>query len=67
MEHKVFKHINENYKTMNNSELKAIMDNLYNDFELTKKSIIELTLLLEEIGETYDKVYDEISNRYGIN
>jgi len=67
MEHKIFEYINENYKTMSNSELKAIMDNLYKDFELTKKSVLEITLLLEEIGEIYDKVYDEINNRYGMS
>ena len=46
-----------------NSDLTKVMDFLTEDFDDTKKLIIELTQHLDNIEKMYDLVYKEYKNR----
>jgi flagellar motor switch protein FliG len=57
--------INElgNLKNLPNSKLIEIMDKLTNDFDLTKNTIIGLTVYLDSVEELYNKTLKEYQNR----
>jgi len=50
-------------KNLPNSTLIEIMDKLTNDFELTKNSIIGLTVYLDSVEELYNKTLKEYQSR----
>jgi predicted ATP-grasp superfamily ATP-dependent carboligase len=50
-------------KNLPNSKLIEIMDKLTNDFDLTKNSIIGLTVYLDSVEELYNKTLKEYQDR----
>lgn len=50
-------------KNLPNSKLIEIMDKLTNDFDLTKNSIISLTVYLDGVEELYNKTLKEYQSR----
>jgi predicted ATP-grasp superfamily ATP-dependent carboligase len=50
-------------KNLPNSKLIEIMDKLTNDFDLTKNTIIGLTVYLDSVEELYNKTLKEYQNR----
>lgn len=50
-------------KSLPNNKLIEIMDTLTTEFELTKNSIIGLTLYLDKVEEFYNKSLDEYQSR----
>ena len=50
-------------KNLPNSKLIEIMDKLTNDFDLTKNSIIGLTVYLDGVEELYNKTLKEYQFR----
>ena len=50
-------------KNLPNSKLIEIMDKLTNDFDLTKNSIIGLTVYLDSVEELYNKTLKEYQSR----
>ena len=50
-------------KNLPNSKLIEIMDKLTNDFDLTKNSIISLTVYLDSVEELYNKTLKEYQSR----
>ena len=50
-----------------NKELIYALDYLNNDFEATKKTIIELTKRLDSLELTYNKVLEEFEKRKNTN
>ena len=50
-------------KNLPNSKLIEIMDKLTNDFDLTKNSIIGLTVYLDGVEELYNKTLKEYQSR----
>lgn len=50
-------------KNLPNSTLIEIMDKLTNDFDLTKNSIIGLTVYLDSVEELYNKTLKEYQSR----
>lgn len=50
-------------KNLPNSKLIEIMDKLTNDFDLTKNSIIGLTVYLDSVEELYNRTLKEYQSR----
>jgi len=53
----------EDYKNRSNSDLKFALDFLNDDFEFTKKTILELTEHLDKIELYYNQIFDEYKTR----
>ena len=53
----------EDLKNLPNNKLIEVMDALTTEFELTKNSIIGLTLYLDKVEEFYNKSLDEYQTR----
>lgn len=51
------------HKSKSNKELSTILLSLNSDFENLKNVMLELTVAIGEIEETYDKVYAELQRR----
>jgi hypothetical protein len=63
MKNKILEEICKTYKDKSNKDLSKIAVNLNNDFNVMKETLLELTIALGEIEETYDKVYNELQKR----
>ena len=63
MKNKILEEICKTYKDKSNKDLSKIAVNLNNDFNVMKEKLLELTIALGEIEETYDKVYNELQKR----
>lgn len=59
------KNIIKDLKNQPNKELQFAMDFLNEDFEHTKKALIELTKRLDAVEMTYNKVLEEYERRNG--
>lgn len=55
--------IKNNYQNYSTEDLNQALIDLYNDFNNTKKLIINLSYNLDEIEEVYNKIYYEVDNR----
>jgi hypothetical protein len=53
----------KDYKNSSNNELKIVMDVLQEDFEITKKAILEMTFHLDKLEKTYDLILKEYQTR----
>ena len=53
----------KDYKNSSNNELKIVMDVLQEDFEITKKAILEMTFHLDKLEKTYDLILKEYQIR----
>jgi prefoldin subunit 5 len=51
------------YKNSSNNELKFAMDVIQQDFETTKKALLEMTYHLDKLEKTYDTILKEYQNR----
>lgn len=51
------------HKSKSNKELSTILLSLNSDFENLKNVMLELSVAIGEIEETYDKVYAELQRR----
>jgi len=63
MKNEILQKICETYKDLSNKELSKILINLNNDFEVLKETMLELTIAIGEVEDTYDKVYNELQTR----
>ena len=52
-----------NYRKSSNSDLEAVRKILKDDFDNTKKDVIELTYYLDNITSQYDKINEELKKR----
>ena len=50
-------------KNKSNKDLFVVVNDLYDEFEKTKKAVIDLTRHMETVEEMYNKVNDEIEKR----
>lgn len=50
-------------KNLSNAKLIEFMDKLSTDFDLTKESIINLTLYLDNVENLYNKILTEYQSR----
>jgi|TARA_R100000664_G_scaffold31141_1_gene44443 prefoldin subunit 5 len=57
------KEVLENYSTVSNKDLSEVMVFLKSRFELTKKSVLEMTHQLDELERDYNKLNDELKRR----
>jgi len=53
------------YKSKSNVDLRTAMDYINEDFELTKKNLIQLTHHLDRLETTYNKLLSEYKIRNG--
>ena len=53
----------ENYKESPNKDLVKVMSFITNEFEITKKNIIELTEHLDYLESSYNKILKEYESR----
>jgi hypothetical protein len=53
------------YKSKSNVDLRKAMDYINEDFELTKKNLIQLTHHLDKLETTYNKLLSEYKIRNG--
>jgi hypothetical protein len=53
----------KNKKNLPNKKLVEMMGELANEFEITKKDLINLTQYFDKIEETYDSLLTEYENR----
>jgi|APCry1669189000_1035189.scaffolds.fasta_scaffold01565_8 hypothetical protein len=53
------------YKSKSNVDLRKAMDYINEDFELTKKNLIQLTHHLDKLETTYNKLLSEYKTRNG--
>ena len=58
-------HIIKEYKERPNKDLVLAMDLLVQEFEFTKKRVIELTKHLDSVEYTYNKILKEYNGRRG--
>lgn len=63
MKNEKLQNICETYKAKSNKELSTIAVALNSDFENMKNIMLELSIAIGEIEETYDKVYAELQRR----
>ena len=63
MKNEELKNIMETYKTKSNKDLSNTMMSLHNDFTKIKNHMLELTVVIDEISETYENVYTELQTR----
>lgn len=63
MEAKELMTIIENYKESPNKDLVKVMSFITNEFEITKKNIIELTEHLDYLESSYNKILKEYESR----
>jgi hypothetical protein len=63
MDEKELLRIIENYKESPNKDLVKIMSFISNEFEITKKNIIELTHHLDYLETSYNKILKEYESR----
>lgn len=63
MEIEKFKNIINNIENSPNKDLTSVMDFINEDFVKTKNSIINLTLYLDNLEITYNKVLKEYQKR----
>lgn len=52
-----------NYKNKSNKQLELALDKINKDFELTKETILKLTIQLDEIEKTYNNIFEEYKKR----
>jgi len=52
-----------NLKNLPNATLVEFMDKLTSDFEITKQTLISLTLHLDKVEDTYNFILKEYQNR----
>jgi hypothetical protein len=57
------KEIFDNVEKKSNKDLAIVLISLKNDFEGVKETILKLTATLEEVEETYNKVYLTLQDR----
>jgi hypothetical protein len=55
----------KDYQSKSNDELRKAMDYINEDFELTKKSVLNLTYHLDKLENTYNKILSEYKTRNG--
>lgn len=55
----------KDYKSKSNVDLRLAMDYINEDFELTKKNLINLTHHLDKLETTYNKLLSEYKTRNG--
>ena len=55
----------KDYKSKSNVDLRNAMDYINEDFELTKKNLIQLTHHLDKLETTYNKLLSEYKTRNG--
>lgn len=63
MKNETLEKVCETYKLKSNKELSTILLSLNSDFNNIKSIMIELSVAIGEIEETYDKIYKELQNR----
>lgn len=63
MKNEKLQEIINTHKSKSNKELATILLSLNSDFENLKNVMLELTVAIGEIEETYDKVYAELQRR----
>jgi len=63
MENEKLIEIIKDYKNKSNKDLFSVLDLLYEDFNKTKESLINLTYHLDYIENNYNKLLEEINNR----
>ena len=51
------------YKNKSNKQLELALDKINKDFELTKETILKLTIQLDEIEKTYNNIFEEYKKR----
>lgn len=51
------------YKTKSNKDLVLAMDFISNEFDVTKKLVIELTKKIDKLESTYNKILREYESR----
>lgn len=63
MKNNKLQEICDSYKSKTNKELSTIAIALNSDFDNMKNIMLELSIAIGEIEETYDKVYNELQRR----
>jgi hypothetical protein len=58
-----YKSIIQDYKNSSNKDLTQVMDYLNEEFNTTKKNIIESTYYLDNLEKTYNSILKEYQNR----
>lgn len=58
-----YKSIIQDYKNSSNKDLTQVMDYLSEEFNTTKKNIIESTYYLDNLEKTYNSILKEYQNR----
>ena len=61
-QNKIIEIIND-YKNRSNKELTSAMDTINDEFEFTKKTLIDLSNHLDYLTETYHLILDEYNKR----
>jgi hypothetical protein len=65
MEGKKVAEIIDNPQVKSNKDLESCLSFLTTEFDKTKGTIIELTKYLDIVENSYNKINEELSNRYG--
>ena len=63
MEVNKLKNVIENYEGSTDTELSSALVKIKEDFESTKKYVVDLTYKLDTIESTYNKLYKELDKR----
>jgi type III secretory pathway component EscV len=66
METEKIKEIIQDYKNKPNKDLTLVMDYINEEFNKTKKSIIDSTYYLDSLEKTYNQLLKEYQKRNGV-
>ena len=66
METEKIKEIIQDYKNKPNKELALVMDYINEEFNKTKKNIIDSTYYLDSLEKTYNQLLKEYQKRNGV-